>query len=153
VNPLKPMPGVPRRFGKAVTDPPAPDSLPPDTVKDRSEPQQIVVRGHGMKVTIPVAIVSAAIGLAGSMMAQPHVDVSRLERKVDALDSKIGALSDSLDRSVGAVKERQASDSDKFTNAINSLTRIADKHDGQLERQSDRIVAIDRRVEVVERKP
>ena len=139
LRPLKAIPGVPRRFGMAKTDPPAPDSLPPKT------DAPLVVHGHGMRVTVPTAIATAALGFAGSLLARPHVDVSRLESKIEALDAKVAQLNEQISRDVAAIRQRQTEDSNAFSNGINRL-------DGRDERLSDRVTGIDRRLELVEQR-
>jgi peptidoglycan hydrolase CwlO-like protein len=134
-----PIPGVPRTYVNAREVPRVPRTDPPS----QRPTETVVVASGRWRAVIPASILSAAIGFAGSMMAQPHVDMSRIERKIDDLDSKVGALSDKVDTNNTATRERQMTDSNLFSNDI---ARAA----GRLDRHDDRLAEIARRIEAVE---
>ena len=153
LKPLKQLPGVQRRFGRAATDPPAPDSLPPDTTRDHKDPPAVTIRsGSGVKIAITSSVISALIGAAGALFAQPHVDVSRMERKIDGVESHLGVLDDKVTDGFAAVKQRQADDSDKFANAIYDTKLVNVAQSSELARIGDQYIALARRIELVERR-
>lgn len=120
-------------------------SVPP------KDPPDLVVQPGGRsswRITIPAVVVAALIGFAGSLLARPTIDTSRMESKIDALDSKVGTLSESVTRDIAALRERQATDSNAFTTGIN---RTSDKLDWHIERESDRVAAIERHLEAMGR--
>ena len=154
LKPLKQLPGVPRRFVRAASDPPAPDSLPPDTTRDppRDPPAVTIRSGSGVKIAITSSVISALIGAAGALFAQPHVDVSRMERKIDGVESHLGVLDDKVTDGFAAVKQRQADDSDKFANAIYDTKLVNVAQSSELARIGDQYIALARRIELVERR-
>jgi hypothetical protein len=151
LKPLKQLPGVPRRFTRAASDPPAPDSLPPDTTRD---PPVVTIRSRGgmVKVALTSSVISALVGFGGSMMAQPHVDVSRMERKLDQLDSKFGTLDDKVTDGFQAIGKRQTEDSDRYANAIYDTKLVNVAQTSEIARVGDQYMELARRIELVERR-